>query len=336
MAWVITLTAQPLKITSAYPRRKSAKPNPRKGVGNYYLKPYKKLLVDVTASGSALIPALKLGNMLFKALEASGHRVVLASAGQSLRRTFPEEREEGGGPRERWQYSDLWSPARPTIVYVGDVAVGLSIVEISELVMQHRTNKSRYIRESEHIPPRGRLLDDRWMAARAVPFGRFRIVAYSPYVQVDWCEQWQDTKTVPLHTQIGSVVQAIEAMAPALIEKVRQADREAEFRRQKWLEEVERQHREEDRKRVAQSMIDSQTELREMIAQWSHLVSVEQFLRLIRERAECLAGEDKERVLSRLNLALDFIGAKDPLEFFCMWKTPEERYAPRYTTLDGG
>ncbi|WP_210246544.1 hypothetical protein, partial [Methylobacterium sp. WL12] len=31
------LAAQPLKIASAHPTRESAKPNPRKGVGNYKL-----------------------------------------------------------------------------------------------------------------------------------------------------------------------------------------------------------------------------------------------------------------------------------------------------------
>ncbi|MCJ2116760.1 hypothetical protein MKK65_09305 [Methylobacterium sp. J-001] len=125
-------------------------------------------------------------------------------------------------------------------------------------------------------------------------------------------------------------------MAPVLIEKVRQADHEAEIRRQKWLEEVERRERDEDRKRVVQSVIDSQGELQEIISQWSRVVSIEQFLKGVRARAECLPNEDKEQILSRIDLARDFIGAQDPLDFFRVWKTPEERYVPRFTASNDG
>jgi len=43
-----------------------------------HLKPYKKLLVDVTVSRSGLDKALAFANDLFNALESAGHRVVIA------------------------------------------------------------------------------------------------------------------------------------------------------------------------------------------------------------------------------------------------------------------
>jgi hypothetical protein len=43
-----------------------------------HLKPYKKLLVDVSASRFALDKALDFANDLFNALESAGHRVVIA------------------------------------------------------------------------------------------------------------------------------------------------------------------------------------------------------------------------------------------------------------------
>jgi hypothetical protein len=50
-----------------------------------YLRPHKKLLVDVTTSKDNLLLALNLANDLFNALESAGHRVVLAPPGAGLR-----------------------------------------------------------------------------------------------------------------------------------------------------------------------------------------------------------------------------------------------------------
>lgn len=74
-----------------------------------YLKPYKKLLVDVTASKACLEKALNLANDLFNALECVGHRVVLAPADAHFGRTQIEEREVATKSRNHWEYSNLWS-----------------------------------------------------------------------------------------------------------------------------------------------------------------------------------------------------------------------------------
>jgi hypothetical protein len=72
-----------------------------------YLKPYKKLLVDVTASEASLDKALDLANDLFNALHSVGHRVVLAPHDANLKRERIEERETAPGPRDYWQHSGL-------------------------------------------------------------------------------------------------------------------------------------------------------------------------------------------------------------------------------------
>jgi hypothetical protein len=53
-----------------------------------YLKPYKKLLVDVVTSREGLDRALSLANDLFNALESMGHRVVMAPTQESMRRSM--------------------------------------------------------------------------------------------------------------------------------------------------------------------------------------------------------------------------------------------------------
>lgn len=243
-----------------------------------YLKPYKKLLVDVTASEPSLDKALDLANDLFNALHSVGHRVVLAPSDAKLGRARIDERESASTPREYWQHSGLWSPYRPTVVYVESVAIGLSVVEMSENVTLRNVN-GKYIRESEYNPPRNRYhVYHSWTTSRDLPSGRMRIVAYSPYSRVDWSAQWQETKSASLRSQIRTIVDAIEAAAPELVAKLEEAEREAEIRRQEWLEQEERRRREEDRRRIEQSIADSNTELRQVIDRWSDVMNIERWV----------------------------------------------------------
>lgn len=291
-----------------------------------YLKPYKKLLVDVIASKHSLDKALDLANNLFNALESVGYRVVVAPSDAQLSRDPIDERELASKPREHRQYSGLWSPYRPTVVYVGTVAIGLSIIEMSENATVRYLN-GKYARESECVPRRSRYhVDQRWTITRDLPSGRTRIIAYSPYKQVSWSAQWQETKSTSPRDHIQTIVEAIEAAAPQLVAKLEEADRQAEIWRQQWLAEEERQQRDEDRRRVQQSIDESRAELRQAIEQWSDVTSVERFLAGVRQRAESLPAKDRGHVLERLALARAFLGTQDPLEFFRGWKTPEERY----------
>lgn len=297
-----------------------------------YLKPYKKLLVDVTASETSLDKALDLANDLFNALHSVGHRVVLAPHDANLRRERIDERETAPGPRDYWQHSGLWSPYRPTVVYIGSVAIGLSIIEMSENVTLRYVN-GKYIRESEYLPPRSRYhADHSWTTTRDLPSGRLRIVAYSPYNRVDWSAQWQETKSASLRSQIRTIVEALEAAAPELVAKLEDAEREAQIRHQQWLEQEERRRREEDRRRIEQSIADSKTELQQVIERWSGVLSIERFLAGVEERANDLPEPDRDHVLERLALARAFLGSQDPLDFFRGWKTPDERYTPRYAS----
>jgi hypothetical protein len=295
-----------------------------------YLKPYKKLLVNVTASRPGLEKALQLANYLFNALESVGHRVVLAPAHAKFSHEPVEEREVVTKARGRWEYSGLWTPFRPTIVYIGTVAIGLAIVEMSENVTLRYVN-GKYVRESEYFPPRSRYhVDHSWTTTRDLPSGRMRIVAYSPYPQVRWSTQWQETASASLRGQIRTIVEAIEKAAPDLVAKLKEADRQAEIRHQQWAAEQEHRRREEDRRLVEQSITDSKAELRQVIQRWSDVIGIERFLAGVERRAEDLPESERRQVLERLALARAFLGTQDPLVFFHSWKAPEERYSSPY------
>jgi hypothetical protein len=114
-----------------------------------YLKPYKQLLVDLTVSKTGLDKALTFANRLFLSFESCGHRVVIAPRGEHLQRPEVDEREQGGNRR----YWNNWSPWRCTVVYIGTVAFGLSIIEMSEEVEVRYVN-GEYVRESEYVAPK--------------------------------------------------------------------------------------------------------------------------------------------------------------------------------------
>jgi hypothetical protein len=259
-----------------------------------------------------------------------GHRVVLASADANFRRGQIDERETAAKPRNYWEDNRLWPPYRPTVVYIGTVGVGLSIVEMSENVTLRYVN-GKYVREDDYVPPRERYhVDHNWTTNRELPSGRMRIVCYSPYQRVSWSAQWQETKSASLRSQIRAIVEAIEAEAPKLVEKLEEADREAEIRHQQWLAQEELRRREEDRRAIEKSVADSKTELRQVIERWSHVISIERFLAGVEQRADDLPESEKHHVHERMALVRAFLGSQEPLDFFRDWKTPGERYTPRY------
>jgi hypothetical protein len=298
-----------------------------------YLKPYKKLLVDVTASQEGLAKALNLANDLFNGLESIGYRVVLAPSEPRLSRALFDEREVASKPRDYWQHSGLWSPYRPTVVYVGTTAIGLAIVETAETVTL-RYLAGKYVREADYVAPRDRYaVDHSWTTTRDLPSGRLRVVAYSPYWRVSWSRQWQQTGSTSLSSQIRTIVRAIEGAAHDLAAKLEEADRQAELRHQQWLADEERRRQEDDRRRVEQSIADSRSELASIIERWSDVMSIEQFLAGVAEGSKDLPESDKVELLERLALARSFLGNQDPLAFFRGWKTPEELYAPQYPAV---
>lgn len=297
-----------------------------------HLKPYKKLLVDVIASRSGLDNALKFANDLFNALESARHRVIIAPPDAQLRREHINEKEELQKKERQddpYGYNRLWSPYRPTVVYVDSLAFGLTIIEMTESVVMRYVN-GKYIRESEYKPPKAsrHYVDHTWTTTRDLPSGRLRLVVYSPYCSVSWSTSFQDTKVRSLTRDIPQIVKAIENATATVTVKLEEAERQAEIWRQERLAEEERRRQEDDRRREAQSIKDSRDQLEQVIHAWAKIDSLEQFFQGVEARAQTLPEVESQDVLDRLRLAREFVGAQNPLDFFQGWKTPIERYVP--------
>jgi hypothetical protein len=297
-----------------------------------HLRPYKRLLVDVTASMAGLDKALAFANDLFNALESAGHRVLISTPTENFVRTRIDEHEQlSTAPhREAWYgYNRLWSPQRPTVAYVDSVAFGLAIIEMSESVQLRYVN-GKYIRESDYKPAKAaaRYSDHSWTTTRDIPCGRLRLLVYAPYRGVSWSTLFQETEATELTKQIPEIVKSIESSTEVLVERVKEAEQEAEIRRQEWEAQRERWRQEEDRRRVAESIEESRDQLDQVIQEWARAVSLEQFFKRVESHAEGLPEDRRREVLKRLELARDFVGTQDPMDFFRSWKTPVERYVP--------
>jgi hypothetical protein len=297
-----------------------------------HLKPYKKLLVDITVSRSGLDKALGFANDLFNALESAGHRVVIASPDAQFLLERVQEKEDPpkkAARQDPYGYDRRWSPYRPTVAYVDSLAFGLAIVEMTESIAMRYVN-GKYIRESDYAPPKasGRHVDHTWTTCRDLPSGRLRLLVYSPYRGVSWSTSFQESKARSLTSDIPQIVKAIENATVAVAGKLREAERQAEIWRQERLAEEEQRRQEEDRRRAAQSIKDSRDQLEQVIQSWAKVVSLEQFFQGVEDRAQSLPEAERQAVRERLRLAREFVGMQDPLDFFRGWKTPLERYVP--------
>ena len=296
----------------------------------HHLRPYKRLLVDVTASMSGLDKALAFANDLFNALESAGHRVLISATSENFVRTRIDDHEQlSQAPRrnESYDYNRLWSPQRPTVVYVDSVAFGLAIIEMSESILLRYVN-GKYVRESDYKPAKARYSDHSWTTTRDIVCGRLRLVVYAPYSGVSWSMPFQETESRALQKQIPGIVKSIERSTEGLVEKVKEAEREAEVRRQQWEAQQERWREEEDRRCVAESIKESRDQLDHVIQAWARVMSLEQFFKGVESHARDLPEDRRREVLKRLALARDFAGTQDPMDFFRSWKTPAERYVP--------
>jgi hypothetical protein len=208
------------------------------------------------------------------------------------------------------------------------VAFGLAVIEMTESVLMRYVD-GKYIRESVYIQSKTRRYHDHtWTTTQNLPTGRLRLVVYAPYRNVSWSMSFQETPAKTLTKDIPQIVKLIEKEVAPTIEKLQEAERQREIWRQERLAEEERRRQEDDRRNIAQSIKESRDQLEQVIQAWSKVVSLEQFFRGIEDRAQPLSDVERQHVLDRLQLAREFVGSQNPLDFFRAWQTPVERYVP--------
>lgn len=287
-----------------------------------YLRPSKRRLVDVFVSRAALDRALRSANALFVALENGGHRVTLASPDQNLRRLPVDERSKGR--RDHEEYGS-WRPDRATVVYIGTVAIGLTIFELSEEIeVQYHDGKYIPVAQVRPATRRG-FLQNGWSHRRDMPSGKLCLRASSPYAVAEWERHWREAKKGELVSKIPEIVRALEIDAVTVAGLVAEGEQRLEAQRREWEAEQERWRREEAEKRRLRAIEESTEELLGIVNDWAVAKRIEEFFADAGQRATRLSDEERATLVERLDRARSLLGGTDALQRFLAWKTPNER-----------
>ncbi|PPD47773.1 MAG: hypothetical protein CTY14_03705, partial [Methylotenera sp.] len=169
-----------------------------------YLKPFKKLTIDLIISKGTLERGLSITSQFYFLLEELGHHVRIAPYGQHIHRAEFDERENTKPHRH---YSDLWSPYRSTVVYIQDAVIGLTVFEISEEVEVGYVN-GEYIPIAQywqHPKVKNKSVYT-WTTKQDTPSGRLCIQAYSTHPGTKWLKQWRESKPGEFSKTLKSVV----------------------------------------------------------------------------------------------------------------------------------
>ena len=300
-------------------------------VGRYkhetgYLKPDKKLLIDLVVTQPGLDKALTFANQLFWLFEKRGYSVVLEPIGVHFHRAAVDEHEVPKKNRDNYYCNNLWSPCRCTVAYIGTVAIGLTIIEMAE-EMEVRYVDGKYIREQDYVPPkRSRYgYDHTWTTKKDFPTGRLCLQAYSPYPGTRWANRWLETKKRDLGNQVKAIVKELKQATVKIARLVEEAERQAELARQKWEVEKEQRRLEKAARRAVEARKESRDELLQIIDVWTRANRVEQFFLDAEQRAAGFSDAERLRLLERLKLARKMVGSVDALDRFMAWRAPDER-----------
>lgn len=289
-----------------------------------FLKPSKRLLPDLVVSEKNLDTALDVANQLFQQLELAGHRVVLAPTDRYYTRCEVDEREV---PRQGYHHANLWSPQRPTFVYVGTVAIGLTLFETTEEIEVQYVN-GKYIPVADlPVEKRRRYTAiHSWTTKRDYATGRFCLQAFSPYGLASWKKQWRESGDKKLTNQFAKIVTELTAAAEEIARLVEEGERQAEIRRRQWEEERRQREEKEERARRVRAREEARKELLQAIDAWGEVRRIQAFLSEAEDEAENLQPEERDRAQARIGLARELIGEHDALAALIRWRSPDERY----------
>lgn len=285
-----------------------------------HLMPSKKLMADLVVSKAKLESALAFFNELFLLLERRGYRVMLAPRDMQLMRVDFDVRER---TKVNASAPQVWRPYRPTVVFIGTVAIGLALFETTT-EMDAEWSGARIVRASantiaNHNPIIGSGLKGQFNS------GNFSLVAYSPYPNTKWVRKWECIRADRLLGKVRTIARELSNAAGVIEVKVREAELQAEVRRREWAAQQERWRKEELERRQAKAMQESHQQLLEIIDSWALAKRIESFLDEASAQAALLEKHQGEVLMQRISAARDQIGDTAAIKRFMAWRSAKER-----------
>jgi hypothetical protein len=293
-----------------------------------YLRPLKRNLVDLLTSKDTLAYALDAVSQCLQIVEARGHRVTL-STDATFRR--PELALYKGQIFDH-RNGELWRPGRLTVVFIGQIAFGLSFYEYSEEaeVTYNWDTPVRYQKAAHEPPPkrRPRYSRERPTYRRQMPSGRLALRAYSPYVGVSWERHWQEVTCGDLVDIFADVLTALETAVDSIATLRAEAKERAEIQRREWEHERREHERLAREQRRTDARRDSRQQLLSIVANWSQARTIERFFSYAKRHAAHLPPDAQVDILARLDSARRLLGGVDPLGHFEGWQSPNQLLRP--------
>ena len=287
-----------------------------------YVMPRKKNVLDAFVTNAMVRHAAEALDAILIELEMRGHRVQLSPDYYHHR---PPVDVAQRPIRDQYDSRTIrWQPGRPTIAYVRNALVGLTLFELTEHVRVRRTGAGRYVRISD-LPPVRRYAPqspDEADETRDMPTGRFVLRAYSPRHDTGWAHEWTESRRGEFVTMVKAIADALEEAAPVLVKQVVDAERrERERREQAEKEERRRRVREraEARQRARQA---AKEELRAIVKAWNDAFALEAFFTELTRHVAALDGDERANLEARIQVARELAGGQDAIVRFLKWRLP--------------
>lgn len=288
------------------------------------LRPFKRLLVDLVTSEKHLDATLEAADALFKALTVRGHRVTFAPPNEHMRREDVDEREV---PEGNHYHRKVWSPDKATVAYVGGIAIGLTLFEMTEVTEVMYVGNNKYVPVRDLTPEqlRRNQRPHYWRTKRDMASGRLALQVYSTSWRVKWSQRWQEAKAGQFASMVSKVVKELEGVAPELARRKQEADRQAEEERLKREEQWRRAEEAAELARQTKARQDARQDLLAAIASWEQARSIHAYFQAVERELEQVEEAEREQLRMRLADARKLVGEVDGLETLRRWKAPDAR-----------
>ncbi len=299
-----------------------------------YMVPRKKNVLDAFVTKAMIHGAAEALDAILIELEMRGYRVQLSP--DHYHQRPPVDVAQRPIKDQYYRRPNEWQPGRPTIAYVQNALVGLTLFELTENVRVRRTGADRYVRISD-LPPTRRYAPqspDEADETRDMPTGRFVLRAYSPRRDTTWQHEWSENQKGEFVTIQKAIADALEEAVPVLVKQVHDAEqREREWRvkAERELRQLRARERTEARQRARQAAKD---ELHSIIKAWNDSFALDALCTELSRRASALDPDERASLESRIQIARKLTGGQDAVDRFLKWKLPSGSEAEDEDTVD--
>lgn len=288
-----------------------------------YLKPAKRNLPDLVVTEPTLRRAASTLMKIATRFRDLNHRISVACGQHGYTRKVIGD-EDGRLKRSVFATS-TWGPALPTLVFIDEIAIGLTIYEQTEnKEMVYLNGKYVSVHEARKQKPglwNGIRAERYQVTTDRAPSKRLCLRAYSPYYFVEWTQTWTES-SASLAKQIEDIVQSLVARSKSLAIELAEANRAAALERARWEAERAIAEARDERLAILKQREAALKELLNTIDTWSAGRKTEAFFDDIIARSTDMEAEARKTLLARVEAAKDLLQSPDSVEALMAWIAP--------------